>query len=106
VEVVLEALGGGEPGHPLVHPAGVVDRHPVLPRQVLERRPAADGRVRVELEALPFDLDLAGPVEAGERRLEAALADVAPGTDHVRPDLDFHSPSVPTKMHSWPREPT
>ena len=47
-----------------------------------------DGRLRIELEAAPRDGDLVAVLEGGERRLEAALADVAPGAGDVGPDLD------------------
>ena len=49
-----------------------------------------DRRLRIELEAAPRDGDLVAVLERGERGLEAALADVAPGAGDVRPDLDVH----------------
>jgi hypothetical protein len=36
-------------------------------------------------------------LEARERGLEAALADVAPGAGDVGPDLDVHGGLVPSK---------
>jgi hypothetical protein len=37
------------------------------------------------------NLDVACVPEGGEGRVEAGLPDPAPGTDHVRPDLDLHA---------------
>ncbi len=42
----------------------------------------------VELKAAPDDRDLVAMREARQGRLEAVLADVAPGADDVRPDFD------------------
>jgi hypothetical protein len=60
----------------------------VLPAHALR------GQLRIELERPP---DEAGPVRLGvllgvqiERRLDLPLADVAPGADHVRNDVDVH----------------
>ena len=47
-------------------------------------------RGRVQLEGAVDHLDLVAVRESGQRGLEAALADVAPGTDDVGPDLDLH----------------
>ena len=47
-------------------------------------------RGRVELEGAVDDLHVVGVREARQGGLEAALADVAPGTDDVGPDLDLH----------------
>ena len=45
-------------------------------------------RRRIELERAPDDLDVVAVRERGERGLEAALADGAPGANDVRPDVD------------------
>ena len=42
--------------------------------------------------------DLVAVLEAGERRLDAALADVAPRAGDVRPDLDVHR----ARAYQWP----
>jgi hypothetical protein len=74
-------------------PAGerLVAAHAVLLGEV---RGAVDGalwrRGRIELEAAPRHGDLVAVLEVGQRGLEAALADVAPGAGDVRPDLDVH----------------
>ena len=65
-------------------------------------------RGRVELEAPPRDGDVVAVLEPGERGLEAALADVAPGAGDVRPDLDVHVRSFdrcsrPTSRVAAPR---
>ncbi len=48
------------------------------------------GCARVELEGAPVHLHLVGVLEGVDGLLHAALADVAPGTDDVGPDLDLH----------------
>ena len=62
-------------------------------------------RGRVELEGAVDDLHVVGVREARQGGLEAALADVAPGTDDVGPDLYLHDghnrgndPNVPASM--------
>jgi hypothetical protein len=47
---------------------------------------AVVGHVRVELEGTPRDFDVLRHSRRAEGGLEAALADVAPGADHVRVD--------------------
>jgi hypothetical protein len=39
-------------------------------------------------------LDLAAMIEPRERLLEPSLADVAPGTDDIGPDIDTHLRTV------------
>jgi hypothetical protein len=69
----------------------MLDGHSVLLGDPLHADTAALGwRGRVELEAPPCDVNLVGVLELGECRLEAALADVAPGTGNIGPDLNFH----------------
>src|SRR5688572_1817636 len=81
--------------HPLDHLLRLVARHSVLspqPRRIGFGR-TDGGRMRVELEGTPDDLD--GAV-AAERALQAALAHVAPGACDVRPDVDAHLPHALT----------
>jgi hypothetical protein len=59
----------------------------------------APGRVRVEFEASPNDIDLVPMLEALERGLEPALAHITPGAHDVRPHLDPHTDTV-EKQHS------
>jgi hypothetical protein len=44
----------------------------------------------IQLEGAPGELDLGSVRESGKGGLEATLSYVAPGTDHVGPDIDFH----------------
>src|SRR5690606_5485385 len=71
-----------------------------LGRQVLaDRARLADGRARVELEGAVHDLDVVPVLEAGERGLEAVIAEPAPGADEVGPDLDLQLLAVvPTRL--------
>src|SRR5262249_13587904 len=65
--------------------------HAVLPRQVLGGRElAAPWRTRVELEGVPRDGDLVRVRELRKRGLEPPLAQVAPWTYNVGPDVDSH----------------
>src|SRR5579885_1437846 len=91
VEVVLEALRRCERLQSRVRGRDLVGAPAVLGRQMLGGGAAPRGRVPVELERPPQHPDLAAMREPRQRRLEAALADVAPRTDDVRPDLDEHA---------------
>src|SRR5665213_144781 len=72
--------------------AGLLHGHAVLLRQALGTiARALRRRAGVELEAPPRHVDLVAVLEALERSLETALADVAPRARDVRPDLDVHS---------------
>src|SRR5439155_26467944 len=89
----VEALAGGDLAHPVVHGARLVDAHAVLVGQVdgaVALALALARRGGIELEAAPRHADVVAVGERGERALEAALADVAPGAGDVRPDLDVH----------------
>ena len=91
VEAEVQALGGGDVGHALLHRKRLVAAHAVLLGEMRRAVVLALARSgRVELERAPRHLHLVAVLEAGERGLEAALADVAPGTGDVRPDLDVH----------------
>jgi hypothetical protein len=46
---------------------------------------------RVELEGMPDDLGLIDQATVGQDPLQPSLTDVAPGADHVRPDVDAHA---------------
>jgi methylthioribose-1-phosphate isomerase len=84
-----DALGRAEPGHPVHHGPGV---RPEPPGHVVHgRHRLPGGHVRVQLEAAPGDGHIAGVLEFAQRPLEPVLADVAPGADHVGPDLDLHA---------------
>src|SRR5689334_7171354 len=61
--------------------AAELGAHVIVPRHALGRH------VGIELERPPRDGDIVAPAEI-ERALEAALADVAPGTDRVGDDVD------------------
>jgi hypothetical protein len=63
---------------------------PKLPRAVLGTRHALRRHVGVELEGQPLDRDLARKPGLGEGALKPALADKAPGADHVGEDGDVH----------------
>ena len=91
IQVEVQADGGGIGGDPRLRGLGGRTAHAVLGGQPLDgitlRRL---GSAWVELEAAPRDVDLAAMIELGQCVLEPALADVAPGTDDVRPDLNIH----------------
>jgi hypothetical protein len=93
-EVVLQALLGGDlldAGHVRPH---LLDGRSVLRGQGRQRLVRlALGNARVELEGPPDDLDLVPVREPLEGGLQPALADVAPRTDDVGPDLYLHAPS-------------
>ena len=92
-EVVVQALGGGELLDALHVGAHLgLDAGAVLGGQRGERRVRlALGDGRVELEGAPDDLDLVPVRELLEGALQPALADVAPRTHDVGPDLYLHA---------------
>ena len=70
--------------------------HVALPVDALGRH------IGVELERPPLDREFGGP--AGVGALEAALADVAPGTDRVGDNGDVHRASI-VADHPWCERP-
>ena len=102
-EVVLEALLSGhllDPGHVRPH---LLDGRAVLRGQGRERLVGLALRdARVELEGPPDDLDLVAVGEPLECGLQPALADVAPRTDDVGPDLYLHAWSNFVALSSIP----
>jgi len=92
VEAVLQALRAGDlldPGHRgqrLRFGDAVLGGQ--RPHRVQGLAPRSG---RVELERAIRHLDAVTVLEPFQRFLEAALADVAPRTDDVRPDLDPHA---------------
>ncbi len=89
VEAEVEAVAGCGLGHRALHLQRLLAAGAVLlgemGRGVLW---ALARRARIELEAAPGDLHVIAVLEALQRGLEAALADVAPGTGDIGPDLD------------------
>ena len=84
VEAERETLAGRHLGHVPLGGLGLLERHAVLVSQPLGAVPRPLGRrLRVELEAAPPHGDLVAVLELGQRGLEAALADVAPGAGDV-----------------------
>jgi acetyl esterase/lipase len=85
---------------------GLLPSHAVFRGQA-GSRVALDAARRpgIELETVPFDLDVCGMVEGPQGGFEASLADVAPGANHVRPDFNLHATenapcggSIPTRV--------
>src|SRR5207249_3721956 len=71
--------------------AGLLQAHPVLAGQRLDRRRGHPGRRRrVQLERAVDDLDLIAVGETLQRLLKVPLAEIAPWAHDVRPDLDLH----------------
>ena len=98
VEAEVQALGRGGGRHRVEHllrlgPGGAVlgGEAVGVAGGVGPLGRGARRRARVQLEALPLDDDLVAVGEARQGRLEAPLADVAPRTHDVRPDLDLHA---------------
>ena len=90
-----QALGRAQPGHPVHHCLGL---RPEPFGQVVDGgHRLARGHVRVQLKAPPGDRDLVGMLELVQRTLEPVLADIAPGADHVGPDLDLHADCQPAQ---------
>jgi len=91
VEAEVQSVAGRRLRHPGLHGQRLVAARAVLLGEMGGTVDGAlGGRGRIELEAAPRDRDLVAVLVALERGLEAALADVAPGTGDVRPDLDVH----------------
>jgi hypothetical protein len=89
VERVIEPLLGGERGQPSLHLLDLGGRIAVREgdgAQLTGAGLAEARRLGLQLEGAPGHLG--GAVEIGERGLEPALAEVAPGTDHVADDVD------------------
>jgi len=90
-----QALRDAQAGHPVHHRLGL---RPEPPGQVVDGRyRLACGHIRVQLKAPPGDRHLAGMLKLVQRTLEAVLADIAPGADHVGPDLDLHADCQPAQ---------
>jgi hypothetical protein len=71
---------------------GLLQGHPVLARQQFDGRGGGIGRgIRVEFEGPVRHLDLVTMRPAGQRLLETALAEIAPWTYDIGPDLNLHS---------------
>jgi hypothetical protein len=102
VEVEIEPDGCGVGRDARLGRFGVGTAHPVLGSEALDGIAVARRRgIGIELEAAPDDIDVVAMRELRQRGFEAALADVAPGTDDVRPDFDVHrSTSIPAPMPS------
>ena len=92
VEVELQAVAGGGLGHALLHRARLLDRRAVLAGQVLG---AALGRSvgavgsSSKLRHVTVTWSRCG--NCSRAASKPALADVAPGTGDVGPDLDVHA---------------
>ena len=89
-EVEVEPVGGGDLGD-----VGDDLLRPLLAAELARVRlhhghRGAGGRRRVELERAEHEFHVLAPLEPGQRLFEPALADVAPRTHHVGPDLDSH----------------
>jgi hypothetical protein len=99
---VVETCVGRERGDRPQARVDLLGRHPeVTPHPFGDRRRAAAGPGRIELEAAVPDGDGRAVLESVERGLEAALAEVAPGADDVRPDVDGdrgHGPTVENEL--------
>src|SRR5690349_8167407 len=91
IEVVIEPFGRGQRDDVLVESLHVLDRATQLLGEVLVVAAAEPAWVvRVELEAAPHHVDFGFVGGVRGSPLEPTLADVAPGTDDIRPDLDLH----------------
>ena len=95
IEAQVEASVRTGIGHAVDHGLRFVDAHAVFASQpVGVGALSGSRRTGIELERPPSHLDRVAMVEPRERVLEVALADVAPGTDDVGPDVDPHEPSA------------
>src|ERR1700680_2605115 len=94
IEMEVQPDTRGVGGDPCLRTLRVGTAHTVFGDEPVQRVTLRrGGRVRVELETPPDDADLVTMLETGQRGLEAALADVTPRTDDVRPDLNIHAGS-------------
>jgi hypothetical protein len=101
VEAILESFAGGHVDDPLVHRACLFKGHAVLAGQRLfQIAVILRIGVGIELEAAELHSDIGPVIEALEGVLEPALADVAPGSNDVRPDLYLHLP-LPTRLEGY-----
>ena len=89
VEVEVQALLGGQRGHPVDHLVRLPGAELALV-DLPDRGGAPGGAPRIELEGPERHADILRSREAPERRLEPPLADVAPRADDVGPDVDVH----------------
>ena len=90
-EIERDAVGGGDAGHALDHLLGRRLAGAILARQPLGVAALAvvrGRRRRIQLERVPADDDRVAMRELRQRRVEPPLADVAPWTDDVGPDID------------------
>ena len=91
IQVVFEPVGCRKLGQPLLAGDRVLAGHPVFAGQMAHHVALPPGgRGTVELEAAPHHLDVAVVFKARDSGLHSPLADIAPGTDDVGPDLYFH----------------
>jgi hypothetical protein len=94
-EVEVEPFVFRDPDEARFHGLEVGGREAILGHQSGRAiRGPVSGCRRVQLERPVDDLDLVAVLERGERTLEPAFADVAPGADDVRPDVDTHASSL------------
>ncbi len=91
-QAILQAGLLGDLRDPGVHRRRLHQADAVFLGQPLVEGARIEGRcVGVQLEAAPYDADLVAVRELGEGGFEAAPADVAPGTNDIRPDFDLHN---------------
>ena len=108
VEVVVEPDLRGDPGHAVEHRLDLRRGHAlVLDEEVDLGAGEVHRRVRGELEAVVLDLHLTA--ELRNPGLELALADVAPRTGDVRPDVNLdcvaHTSESIVPPHGAPDQP-
>ena len=89
VHAELDPALGGDRGDVIDDRLGTLVATELLGVGVDDRPGLARRRGRVELERPEDDVDVDLVGQLGNRRLEAALADVAPRADDVGPDLDL-----------------
>ena len=95
VEAVVEPFGLAERGEPAGH---AVERPGAVLLLDHGAQVAGLGRGgRVQLEGVPAHVEAVGPLrpELVEGELEASVPQVAPGADHVGPDVDAHGAANP-----------
>src|SRR5688572_33034886 len=90
-QVVLETLGRRHLFHLVVHRADLIFGQTVFR---LQHRASTGGLAsaprRIKLKRTMGNSHVVPTSESRERLLEPALAEIAPGTDDVRPDIDLH----------------